>query len=306
MVLKSVEFDISGSGYVIRPASPDDAKALRMLLPDMRDTAVQFVAIDGRHQLVIGAAMATRAFRRQPRIGPGVAVHVIKPCRQHGIGKNLIGTLSAFAKRAGANAMYAAKRVGLDGSEMKGWTSLGFEACETVEQHLLPLTQFEPQLAPLVERMRERGHIPANAQIIPLYQANLPAVLRLHLDNMGGDRGQLYRKLRGEGGGAFHPRYSRVLLVDGKIKGCILAHRRDKDTAVVDADIVEPSVRGGWANVLLKLEATRRAVCLGIKNFEFTSFDHYADTRSFTKKLGGATTRVSVLMYRPVDGNVER
>ena len=188
---------------------------------------------------------------------------------------------------------------------MRGWTWLGFAACETVEQHTLPLTQFESQLAPLVDRMRERRRIPAHAQIIPLYHANLPAVLRLHLDNMGGDRGQLYRKLRGQGVGAFHPRYSRVLAVDGKIKGCILAHRRDRDTAIVDADIIDPSIRGGWANVWLKLEATRGAISLGIKNFQFTSFDHYVDTRSFTKKLGGETTDVSVLMYRPIGGNVE-
>src|SRR5262245_27708075 len=45
----AVEFDIPGSGYVIRPASPDDAKAMRMLLPGVRDTAVNLVAIDGRH-----------------------------------------------------------------------------------------------------------------------------------------------------------------------------------------------------------------------------------------------------------------
>jgi GNAT superfamily N-acetyltransferase len=300
-----VEFDIPSSGYAVRPAGPTDAKALRMLLPGIRDTAVSFVAIDGRHQLVVGAATATQIFRQQPLIGPGIAVHVIEPCRRHGIGKNLIAVLSVAAERNGATALYGTKRVDLDSLEMRGWRWLRFVVCETVERHSLTLTQFEPQLAPLVDRMRERGRIPANAQIIPLYQANLPAVLRLHLDTMGGDRGQLYRKLRGQGVGAFHPRYSRVLLVDRKIKGCILAHRRDRDTAVVDADIVDPSLRGGWANVWLKLEATRGAISLGIKNFEFTSFDHYADTRSFTKKLGGETTRASVLMYRPIDSNVE-
>jgi hypothetical protein len=197
--------------------------------------------------------------------------------------------------------LYGAQRVELDGDEMRGWQALGFTACETVEQHLLPLSQFEPTLVPLVERLRKRGRFPATAEIIPLYQADLPTVLQLHLDNMGGDRGELYRKLRGQGLGAFHPRYSRVLLVDGSIKGCILAHRGDKDTAVVDANIVEPSVRGGWANVWLKLEATRGAMRLGIKNFEFTTFDHYNDTRSFTSKLGGLTTRTIVLMVRPLE-----
>jgi GNAT superfamily N-acetyltransferase len=296
----AVEFDISRDGFAIRAAEPRDAKALRMLVPGMVGAAVNLVAIDGRHQRVIGAAAATRAFRREPLAGPGVAVHVIEPCRGNGMGAALIAQLAAWAKAAGSSALYGAQRADLDSDEMRGWQSLGFVPCETVEYHSLALCQFEPKLAPIVDRLRARGRIPATAQIIPLYEADLPGVLQLHLDSMGGDRGALYRKLRGQGAGAFHPRYSRVLLVDREIKGCILAHRRDKETAVVDANIIEPSVRGTWANAWLKLEATRGALRLGIKNFEFTTFDHYNDTRNFTGKLGGITTRTCVLMYLPL------
>jgi hypothetical protein len=39
---------------------------------------------------------------------------------------------------------------------------------------------------------------------------------------------------------------------------------------------------------------------LGIQQFEFTTFDHYGDTRRFTEKLGGVTVRTSALMYRPL------
>jgi hypothetical protein len=189
----------------------------------------------------------------------------------------------------------------LEGSDaMRGWISLGFVPCERVQEHTLPLDQFEPQLAPLLGRMRERGRIPPAARIISLYQANLPAVLQVHLDHLGGNRGELYRKLRGDGPGAFHPRYSRVLVIGDTTLGCILAHRSDEETAVVDADIVDTSLRGGWANVWLKLEATRGAIRLGIKRFQFSSFDHYSDTRSFSAKLGGAVTKTTVLMMRAV------
>ena len=50
----------------------------------------------------------------------------------------------------------------------------------------------------------------------------------------------------------------------------------------------------------MKLEASRRAVMLGIKEFTFTSFEHYADTRSFTEKLGGTAIRKTVLMSRRI------
>jgi hypothetical protein len=165
---------------------------------------------------------------------------------------------------------------------------------------VLPVAQFESRLGPLVDRLRAKGRIPSTARIIPLYQANPAAVLQLHLDQMGGDRAELYRKIRGKGLGAFHPRYSRVLLVDDKVKGCILAHRAAADIAAVDANIVDPSVRGGWANIWLKLEATRGAVRLRIKSFQFTTFDHYSDTRSFTEQLGGETTRTTCLMVWPI------
>lgn len=276
-----------------------------MLLPGMSNAAVSLVAVDGRRQLVIGAAIATRLFRRKPLVGPGIAMHVIDPCRRQGIGRNFRDLLEAVAKAAGAAALYGAKRVDLGSDEMRGWERLGFSRCESVEEHVLPIEKFEQRLRPLVERARATGRIPTNACIVPLFQANLPAVLQLHLEHMGGDPGELYRKLLGKGPGAFLPRQSRVLVVDDEVKGCLLARRTGKDAITIDANIVVPSLRGGWANAWLKLEAFRGAP-LGVKEFRFTSFNHYRDTRSFAKKLGGVTTSTSVLMFRPLERSVER
>jgi GNAT superfamily N-acetyltransferase len=192
----TVELDISCDGFEVRPAKPGDAKAVRMLLPKLAGTAASLVAVDGRHQRVIGAAVATRAFRRQPLAGPGIAVHVIESCRRRGVGSELVEQLDAWGQAAGASALYGAQRVDLDSDEMRGWQALGFTVCETVEQHVLPFSQFEPKLAPIVDRLRERGRIPPTAQIIPLFQADLPQVLQLHLDNMGGDRGDRFWELR--------------------------------------------------------------------------------------------------------------
>ena len=77
-------------------------------------------------------------------------------------------------------------------------------------------------------------------------------------------------------------------MICDEVKGCLLAHRSTRETIVVDANIVEPDLRGGWANAWLKIEAFRGAPP-GVTGYRFTSFDHYADTRSFTKKLGGRT-----------------
>jgi hypothetical protein len=190
----------------------------------------------------------------------------------------------------------------MSGAEAREWSWLGFSPCETVEYHELPLDQFEPRLAPLCERLREQRRIPESAQIVPLYEVDLAAVAQLHVAQLGGDTPTLMRRLRGEGPDAFSAQYSRVLLIDGKVSGFILGHRTSREVIHVDANVLEPAVRGGWANIWLKLEATRGAMSIGIKTFEFTTFDHYTDTRSFTAKLQGTTTRTMVLMHRPIGG----
>jgi GNAT superfamily N-acetyltransferase len=286
---------------LIRPAAAPDIKSVRMLLPALREIAECFVAVGPVSQLIVGAAATTVSCRTQPVVGPGIAVEVIEPYRRRGIATVLLQHLeNAVRQTFGAAVLYAANRVERGSDAANAWQWMAFQPIETVEEHQLPTAQFEAQLGPLVDRIREKGRIPTNAGLIPLYQANAAAVLQLHLDQMGGDRGDLYRRIRGQGVGAFHPRYSRVLLIDGRVKGCILAHRLAQDVAAVDANILDPGVRGGWANVWLKLEATRGALRLGIKTFQFTTFDHYTDTRSFTQRLGGETTRVMQLMYRPL------
>ena len=297
----TLTFNIGLYGFTVRPATLVDRTACRMLLGDFPDQSDRFVAVDGEHGLVVGAAAAAHALRTTPLVGPGIVVHVIEPCRRCGVATALVEALAVAARGRKARALYSAHRVEYDSDEFHAWQRLGFEVCETVEEHELPLDQFEPRLAPLVDQLRQRGRIPPEARIVPLYAADPAAVLQLHLDHMGGDRGALYQKIRGQGAGAFHPRYSKVLRLGERVAGCILGHRKSQHVMLVDATILSPQVRGSWANVWLKLEATQGALSLGITHFHFVSFDHYADTRRFTKSLGGITAKKWALMYKELD-----
>ena len=285
------QFDIAASGFAVREAILPEAKACRMLLPHFDPAGFYLVAVEQRTGLVVGAAALTQSRRAKPPIGPGVAIHVIPPCRRQGIGRALVTALLDAAQRSDDQSLYSARKVDLADDELPAWQGLGFHAIETVEEHELALKDLLPRLAPLVAWMRETNHIPPEARIVPLYAANRAHVLELHLDHLGGDRGDVYQRLRGLGSSAFHPRYSRVLLLGERVVGCLLAHRVEQDAAVVDAVIVAPELRNGWASVWLKLEAGQGAEPLGVRRFQFTSFDHYEDTRRFTERLGGVVTR---------------
>ncbi|MCA9236380.1 MAG: hypothetical protein KDA44_12980 [Planctomycetales bacterium] len=291
-----VTFNVAQTGFKIRAATAEDFKACRMLLPPIGEARQLVVAIDAAQNLIIGAAAATRARREKSPVGPGMALHVIPPCRQVGVGRALLVELVRGARDAGDEAIYLSQRIDEAGDDFSAWRALGFEVVETVEYHDLPVAGFAPRLAPIVEWLRRHDRIPADACIVPLYAADREGVLQLHLRHLGGDRDALQARLRGSAPDAFHPRYSRVLTVGDRIAGCVLAHRTSLTVAEVDAVIVAPDLRNDWANAWLKLEACRGAEAIGITHFHFASFDHYQDTRLFTSQLGGVTTRKQALM----------
>ncbi|MDZ4657602.1 MAG: GNAT family N-acetyltransferase [Bythopirellula sp.] len=289
------------SSISTRIALSKDAKAVRMLLSSAFDAFEHILVAESELPLrIVAAGALTRSMRPKPLKGPGVTLQVIETFRGKGIGKTLLEGLAARALKRGAEAIYATQKVDATSEAMRAWSALGFSPCETVEHHELPLDQFEPQLAPLYDRMLQRGKIPAAARIIPLFDADPAEVLRLHLATLGGDATALMQKLRGEVHGSYMPRLSRVLVIDDQVVGFILAHRVSREIAYVDANVVAPEVRGSWANVWLKLEATREAMRWGINQFVFTSFDHYKDTRSFTERMRGATVQKSILMHLPL------
>lgn len=275
-----------------------------MLLPELADVRQSsWVARDGKHGLIVGAAAATEARRPKRPVGPGVALHVIPPCRRNGIGRSLVSALAAHAVERGDEALYAARRVDVDGEEFAAWCALGFGPLEIVEHHALDIGAIVPRLAPLIDWLRNHDRIPANARIVPLYAADRDQVLQLHLDHLGGDRENLLRRLAGVSPESFHPRYSRVLLLDDRAVGCVLAHRSGAREATVDAVVVIPELRNDWANAWLKFEACQGAMAIGVTHLNFASFDQYKDTRLFTAQAGGATIRKTALFALPIEGS---
>lgn len=275
-----------------------------MLLPEVMHPALRLVACDDEDGRVLGAAALLEAMRPRPPVGPGAMVHVIPPRRRQGIGRALIDTLVAAARARHAEALYAIQRVDAESEQHYAWQRLGFSPLEQVVDHEVELTRVIERLTPLWDRIAGQGWAPDDARLVSLYEADRGQVADLHLRELGGDRRDLLRKLRGEGVGAYQPVYSRVLLIgrepQREVAGCLLARRLDRETAAVEANIVDPGIRAGWANIWLKLDASRGAQSLGIHRFLWRTFDRYQDTRAFTEQVGGKVLRTELLMHRPL------
>ena len=136
--------------------------------------------------------------------------------------------------------LYASHKVDVESDEFQGWRRLKFEPVETVQHHELMIDALIPRLLAAVTSLKRSGQVPDGARIVPLYAADREAVLDLHTSHLGGDRDALRARLHGRTTDAFHPRYSRVLLVDDRICGCLLAHRTGRDVAAVDVDLDAP------------------------------------------------------------------
>ncbi|MCA9261299.1 MAG: GNAT family N-acetyltransferase [Planctomycetales bacterium] len=293
-------YDFQRDNIEVRTANASHAQACRMLLPDVCGPARQWVAVAKTSGLdsgrVVGAAALTQHRRTVPWNGAGLLVHVIPPCRGAGVGTALARTALAAATDEGVDGLYSARRIACDSPECAAWQRWGFEIVDSSEDYIVSVAEIDRVLGPLYEWMTQRGDIPSNARIIPLYEADRESVVKLHLAHLGGDVAALTQKCAGEGSEAYHLRGSRVLTVGDVTVGCVLARRSSRTSGVVDAIVVDPKLRLGWANLWLKLDAARFAKWRGVEEFRFRTFDKYFDSRKLAERLGGRTVDHRVLL----------
>jgi hypothetical protein len=69
------------------------------------------------------------------------------------------------------------------------------------------------------------------------------------------------------------------------------------DVGLVEVNVVHPMLRGGWANLWLKLEGTREARDEGYKAFLYETHEQHVDTVGLTRRLEG-TVVPRVELYR--------
>ena len=288
---------------VIRPPTPAEKRACRMLLPHATGAARRsrlYVAAAGQPQRVVGAAALGLDPRLETHRGWQVDLRVIAPHRGRGIGRRLMDHVVAQAVSHRVPALHAWEWVEPDSDAARAWAALGFSQARRKSEYETELPRSLPTILPLYEQVRERGWIPDAARIIPLADADKEAVARLHAEYLGGNRRLLMPLLDGSAPDRYDPQFSRVLLLDGSVVGFTLGRIMTGGVCEIDANVLHPSVRLGWANLWLKVEAAQMLLANGIEVIRYFSLDQHQDTQRLSRQAGARLVGTRVQMRREI------
>jgi acetyltransferase (GNAT) family protein len=226
------------------------------------------VATEGDGEEPIGAAAIWFTPSRRFPERADCVVHVLEPHRRRGIGRALLGRVTAVAREIGV------RQLGAPPSEEKSpafqfLLACGFEAGPATVSCEVPIENLTRVTRPLYERMEKRGKIPTGARVIPLSEAPREEVCRLVLDNLGFSSRHVAERLRGTEHG-FSQTLSRVALSNGKLVGALLITYQ-KALASVDATAVLPGHRHTWVNAALKYFAFEELMARGVERVRFSA-----------------------------------
>jgi GNAT superfamily N-acetyltransferase len=302
----------SAPAFVIRPPTAPERRACRMLLPGATGPGQRsrlFAAVTGQPQRVVGAAAVGLDRRLETAGAWQVDLRVIVPFRRRGIGRALIDHVIALAREHRVAALHAWEWVESESEAARAWAALGFSPAQRKLEYEADIAAASSTLQPIYQQVLADKWIPETARMVPLGGADYDAIARLHVEYLGGSRRLLMPLLDGTAPDCFHPTYSRVMLLDGRVVGFSLGRIGAGGVCEVDAHVLHPSVRMGWANLWLKMEAAERLLEDGIRTMRYFSLEQHGDTRRISRQAGCRLLRTLVQMRRelaPAPGQAPR
>jgi GNAT superfamily N-acetyltransferase len=278
----------------IRPARGAEVRICRMLLGNAASTHPDyqlFVAVGADGQPLGAGSLRSGVEEIGERWS--LDLHTLPAYRDAGIDAKLLEHARAHVAAVGAHVLQTLHWFEPGSEAERDWISRGFAPHDMRYAHEIDVGQSFAKMSPLLEQLRDRGWIPADAMTIPLGEANLDRVCELHLRYLGGSVRHLLPLLDGSAPNAFDRDVSVVLLWRGEMRGFTLGWFPEPTVCEISANVLDPSVRLGWANVLLKCDALARVMARSATKFRFFTMENHTDSRRALQWAGG-TTRTEV------------
>ena len=272
---------------VIRAPRGQEAVACRMLLPEAADSTAResLLALASEPPYIVGAA----AMVRLPGEFDGLAIQVVPRCRRRGIATRLLARIEEDARACGIGRLRGAIQTLhlTDGAAFAA--ARGFRRVDR-------MTRWQCEAGPFLEcqwnarrRLQQRRTVPPGAHVEPLGEANRDGVARLWAQYLA-DRPRRLDSLEYD---LSAPRYapSRVVM-DGETVAGFELIRTEGRVVLVDAKVIAPPYRRGWASVLLNAAAADLALGLGAEIVEFAWAEDVTDTARMAARFPGRVTSV--------------
>jgi len=292
------------SKVFLRIAEGAERRACRMLLPDgdrLGHLGDLLIATTAEPSPQVLGALSLLALRYAHGAGAVLAsARVVQGWRRRGVGSLLLEAAVAEARRLGACAIVAQADAAALPEGAAFLAARGFAPAEMLTTFEVATDAVVTYLRPLVDRLRSADRVPPEARMVPLRQAPIVAVARLHAEHLAGSVPGVCETLNDllvRSDADDHA----VLLIGEEVHGLLIGNTVDGVT-VVDAEVLSPACRvsggsSGWASVFMLAERLEWGLSRGSRLTRFSCVSGNRPTRRLAQRLRARPIRAEVV-YR--------
>ncbi len=214
-----------------------------------------------------------------------VLVRVLHPARRHGVGRALIEAAADLADGE-TDGLWSLDAVPPESPAAKFLESCGFTPRRREYHCVIENERLLANVVALVDRYRSRGRIPAQAEIRRLADPAAPLdeiawlVAREFNGNAFTNLQNLFRRREAAADRSLY------VWLDGEVLAVMLIRVQD-GSAVVDAWVVAPRWRNGFASLVLLENALARAKAESCTYARFFCDENVIDTINLVRRAGG-------------------
>lgn len=280
------------SSYSIRKASPAETPAALATLPKLGRSVVSdlFVAVSRAGDMLGAGALIAPAQRGGPPVWK-FALAVDPAHRRAGIGRALLRTITAEARRAGASRLRTHTSLE-DGPGTRFLRALGFTASKRIFHFTVDFSGFHRATRAIRDRLVARGKIPGSARLVPLGDVSAEQVVRLIDLHLAGMRARLTESSLGRGDRPWSREDSVVLLSGDAVRAALVLGWQGA-TPRIYRYVIDPRFRSTWVHVVMLTAAMERMLARGSHRVRFSCYEDIRDTVRIAERCGARPEKVT-------------